>query len=201
MDDMKLLSTEAEGVNEAIAEEHRKALVNGAGRVGALLGLQSPQNGSSAAAADAEDSTGAPSIACDLLLCRRDVWHASVVPHPTPGHSQPMKGRGLLHGIAVHCPDHTSVKEGFEISPQEAQAVMPAETMPEGLRKADCPAGVPERIPDMPLTEVKLVNIKLLTLAELKLITDRGAEGRRRLSEVFAGPERLVSSLHRASAV
>ena len=59
MDDMKLLSTEAEGVNEAIAEEHRKALVNGAGRVGALLGLQSPQNGSSTAAADAEDSTGA----------------------------------------------------------------------------------------------------------------------------------------------
>lgn len=53
----------------------------------------------------------------------------------------------------------------------------------------------------MPLTEVKLVNIKLLTLAELKLITDRGAEGRRRLSEVFAGPERLVSSLHRVSAV
>lgn len=40
MDDMKLLSTEAEGVNEAIPEEHRKALVNAAGRVGALLGLQ-----------------------------------------------------------------------------------------------------------------------------------------------------------------
>ena len=78
---------------------------------------------------------------------------------------------------------------------------MPAETMPEGSREANCPAGVPERIPDMPLTEVKLVNIKLLTLAELKLITDRGAEGRRRLSEVFAAPERLVSSLHRASAV
>ena len=78
---------------------------------------------------------------------------------------------------------------------------MPAETMPEGSRDAPSPVGVPERIPDMPLTEVKLVNIKLLTLAELKLITDRGAEGRRRLSEVFAGPERLVSSLHRASAV
>lgn len=66
--------------------------------------------------------------------------------------------------------------------------------------QATC-AGVPERIPDMPLTEVKLVNIKLLTLAELKLITDRGAEGRRRLSELFAAPERLVSSLHRPSAV
>ena len=89
MDDMKLLSTEAEGVNEAIAEEHRKALVNGAGRVGALLGLQSPQNGSSAAAADAEDSTGAASIACDLLLCRRDVWRASVFPPQPPGTLSP----------------------------------------------------------------------------------------------------------------
>ncbi len=58
MDDMKLLSTEAEGVNEAIAEEHRKALVNGAGRVGALLGLQSPQDNSSASADDEADSTG-----------------------------------------------------------------------------------------------------------------------------------------------
>ena len=198
MDDMKLLSTEAEGVNEAIAEEHRKALVNGAGRVGALLGRQSPQNGSSAAAADAEDSTGAPSIACDLLLCRRDVWHASVF----PPHPRALSAHEGQRPAARNCsarPAHP--REGFEISPQEAQAVMPAETMPEGLRKADCPAGVPERIPDMPLTEVKLVNIKLLTLAELKLITDRGAEGRRRLSEVFAGPERLVSSLHRASAV
>ena len=53
----------------------------------------------------------------------------------------------------------------------------------------------------MPLTDVKLVNIKLLTLAELKLITDRGAEGRRRLSELFSGPDRLVSSLHRPSAI
>ena len=58
MDDMKLLSTEAEGVNEAIAEEHRKALVNGAGRVGALLGLQSPQDSSSASTDKEADSTG-----------------------------------------------------------------------------------------------------------------------------------------------
>lgn len=36
---MQLLSTEAEGVNEAIPEDQRKALVNRAGRVGALLGL------------------------------------------------------------------------------------------------------------------------------------------------------------------
>jgi len=41
MDDMKLLSTEAEGVREAIPEEHRRNLVNSSERVGALLGLQS----------------------------------------------------------------------------------------------------------------------------------------------------------------
>lgn len=37
---MKLLSTEAEGVNEAIPEAQRSSLVNSHGRVGALLGLQ-----------------------------------------------------------------------------------------------------------------------------------------------------------------
>ena len=87
MDDMKLLSTEAEGVNEAIAEEHRKALVNGAGRVGALLGLQSPQNGSSASAADAEDSTGVAFMHATLCsagnMCGMPL--SSIT---TPGHSQ-----------------------------------------------------------------------------------------------------------------
>ena len=39
MDDMTLLSTEAEGVNDTIPEEHRATHVNSAGRVGALLGL------------------------------------------------------------------------------------------------------------------------------------------------------------------
>ena len=53
----------------------------------------------------------------------------------------------------------------------------------------------------MPLTEVRLVNIKLITLAELKLITERGAEGRRKLSELLAGESRLVSSLERESAL
>lgn len=37
---MKLLSTEAEGVNVAIPEADRPTLVNSAGRVGALLGLK-----------------------------------------------------------------------------------------------------------------------------------------------------------------
>ena len=53
----------------------------------------------------------------------------------------------------------------------------------------------------MPLTDVLLVNIKLLTLQELKLITEKGAEGRRKLNELFIGPERLVSSLTRPSVV
>ena len=39
IDDMHLLSTEAEGVNTYIPEEQRKAHVNRDGRVGALLGL------------------------------------------------------------------------------------------------------------------------------------------------------------------
>jgi hypothetical protein len=39
MDDMTLLSTEAEGVNDTIPEDHKQTHVNGAGRVGALLGL------------------------------------------------------------------------------------------------------------------------------------------------------------------
>ena len=39
MDDMTLLSTEAEGVNDTIPEDFKPSHVNGAGRVGALLGL------------------------------------------------------------------------------------------------------------------------------------------------------------------
>ena len=39
IDDMLLLSTEAEGVSDAVPSDNRKALVNKAGRVGALLGL------------------------------------------------------------------------------------------------------------------------------------------------------------------
>lgn len=43
IDDMQLLSTEAEGVSEAIPEEGRKGHVNRAARVGALLGLTDTQ--------------------------------------------------------------------------------------------------------------------------------------------------------------
>ena len=46
---MKLLSTEAEGVNEAIPADLRPKLVNEQGRVGALLGLKA--SSSSAAGA------------------------------------------------------------------------------------------------------------------------------------------------------
>ena len=56
---------------------------------------------------------------------------------------------------------------------------------------------MPSIVDNMPLTEVFLVNIKLLSLSELRLITDKGTEGRRYLSEAFSGPDRLVSSLHR----
>lgn len=62
-------------------------------------------------------------------------------------------------------------------------------------------AGVPSKIDGMPLTDVLLINIKLLTLQELKLITEKGAEGRRRLNELFLGSDRLVSSLSRASVI
>ena len=62
-------------------------------------------------------------------------------------------------------------------------------------------ADVPEKIDGMPLTDVKLVNIKLITLSELKLITELGAEGRRKLSELFEGPGRLVSSLERQAVL
>ncbi|KAL6767646.1 hypothetical protein ACKKBF_B36065 [Auxenochlorella protothecoides x Auxenochlorella symbiontica] len=106
IDDMELLSTEAEGVAEAVPEAARGAHVNRAGRVGALLGLHDPS------------------------------------------------------------------------------------------------MGIPAFIPNMPLTDVRLVNIKLISLAELKLITDRGAHGRRRLAELFAAqPGALVSSLERPSVL
>jgi hypothetical protein len=57
------------------------------------------------------------------------------------------------------------------------------------------------QVDGMPLTDVLLVNIKLLTLPELKLITDQGADGRRQLSEAFSGPSRLVSSLKRKPVI
>eukprot|EP00891_Asterochloris_glomerata_P004539 jgi/Astpho2/4539/Aster-x1258 len=105
LDDMKLLSTEAEGVNDAIPDAFKTDHVNAAGRVGALLGLK-----------------------------------------------------------------------------------------PQGT-------DMPQQIEEMPLTDVNLVNIKLLTLRELQLITEKGPGGRQQLNEVFDGPERLLSSLKRQSAI
>lgn len=106
IDEMHLLSTEAEGVNDSMPEMCRDTHVNQANRVGALLGLL-------------DDA---------------------------------------------------------------ARDAVPA---------------VPDRVEGMPLTDVRLVSIKLLTLPELKLITHRGAEGRRQLSELFQGGDRLVSSIKR----
>lgn len=110
MDDMTLLSTEAEGVSDSIPEEYKASHVNAAGRVGALLGLT-------------------------------------------------------------------------ELSTDVSE--------PDSV--------VPERVEGMPLTDVLLVNIKLLTLPELKLITEQGAEGRNHLAEIFKGKSQLVSSMTRAS--
>lgn len=53
----------------------------------------------------------------------------------------------------------------------------------------------------LPYVQVRLVNIKLISLTELKLITDRGAEGRRKLSELLAGEGRLVSSINREAVI
>ena len=85
------------------------------------------------------------------------------------------------------------MKKGLSISAEQDNPFLRACT-PAG-------AGIPEKIEGMPLTDVLLVNIKLLTLQELKLITEKGAEGRRKLNELFIGPERLVSSLTRPSVV
>lgn len=60
---------------------------------------------------------------------------------------------------------------------------------------------MPDKIEGMPLTDVRLVNIKLISLPELKLITDRGAEGRKKLAEMFEDDTRLVSSLKRTSVL
>ena len=60
---------------------------------------------------------------------------------------------------------------------------------------------VPKMIEDMPLTDVRLVNVKLIQLKELKLITDLGAEGRSQLARLFPPEEKLLSSLQRPSVV
>ncbi len=54
MDDMTLLSTEAEGVNDTIPEEHKGSHVNSAGRVGALLGLTELSSGADLSNGDAD---------------------------------------------------------------------------------------------------------------------------------------------------
>eukprot|EP00884_Botryococcus_braunii_P007777 jgi/Botrbrau1/16/Bobra.0022s0013.1 len=112
MDDMRLLSTEAEGVQDAIPEQCRQFFVNSAGRVGALLGL---------------------------------------IPN-----------------------DDESVQVG---------------------------PSFPTSLEGMPISDVLFVNIKLLTLQELQIITDRGAEGRQKLDSLFTGSTRLLSSLTRPSVV
>ena len=123
MDEMRLLSTEAEGVAASLPPEAAARLVNPAGRVGALLGLR---------------------------------WRP------------PVAGSGGADGAPAGQPH---------------------------------PPRTPDRVDGMPLTDVLLVNIKLLTLDELGIIAERGAEGRAALDAALTGPGRLVSSLDRPSAV
>lgn len=75
IEDMQLLSTEAEGVNEAIPEERRKALVNRAGRLGALLGLTDTRAG----APDCERRRRAGEAARPAACCWPAGW-ADVMP-------------------------------------------------------------------------------------------------------------------------
>jgi hypothetical protein len=59
-------------------------------------------------------------------------------------------------------------------------------------------AAIPSFISDMPLSTVKLVNVKLIQLTELAVIVNRGAEGRAHLANLFSGDkEKTVSSLRR----
>lgn len=69
MDDMKLLSTEAEGVRESIPEEFRQSLVNSSDRVGALLGLQDSRQDNSDSSADVTgEAQGSERLKISTLL-------------------------------------------------------------------------------------------------------------------------------------
>ena len=87
IDDMQLLSTEAEGVSEAVPEERRRALVNRAGRVGALLGLTDTRIG--AADCKLEWRPGSFMLAAPSQRAFRRFRHPAVVlnqgcPPPLP---------------------------------------------------------------------------------------------------------------------
>jgi hypothetical protein len=62
---------------------------------------------------------------------------------------------------------------------------------------------IPPYIDNMPLSTVKLVNVKLIQLPELAMIVNRGAEGRALLADLFAAnaSEKTVSSLIRSPVV
>ena len=107
----------------------------------------------------------------------------SLLPHPQPRNK--WRGRGSKRAARVALPKGRG-----------DYAILQHLKQPFFVR-----AAIPDKIDGMPLTDVLLVNIKLLTLQELKLITDRGAEGRRKLNDLFGGPDRLVSSLLRPSTV
>lgn len=81
LEDMKLLSTEAEGVSEAIPEESRPRLVNAAGRVGALLGLQAAPPQQSVDSVSAATSAAANALS-HPLADPLPVAHLQTTRHP-----------------------------------------------------------------------------------------------------------------------
>lgn len=62
IDDMQLLSTEAEGVNESIPEDYKRTHVNRANRVGALLGLTDLQPAAAGGAWNGGGGSSAASV-------------------------------------------------------------------------------------------------------------------------------------------
>lgn len=184
IDDMELLSTEAEGVAEAVPQDARPQLVNRAGRVGALLGLQDADSGEAADALGVGGGRVRRRTGSGLASAAHSC-HDGGGGSPAAGSRTAAccRGRGSAKGVS---PCHPAL-----LSRVGHRALHPPDV-----------AGIPAFVPDMPLTDVRLINIKLITLSELKLITDRGAHGRRRLAELFAQqPGVLASSLDRPAVL
>lgn len=93
------------------------------------------------------------------------------------------------------------MRRGVEESAAVKGAFARPETVADAVQPPPLSLGAPDRIEGMPLTDVLLVNVKLLTLAELQAITSRGAPGRAALDAALTGRGRLVSSLNREAAV
>ncbi len=147
MDDMTLLSTEAEGVNDTIPEDFKPTHVNSAGRVGALLGLtdDGSPSGKPALTDWASMSTTAGLVSTCPSSWRRETVHVG----PARADRWSLTARKHVTRLAL-------LHAG---------------------RGAASVTAIPDKVEGTPLTDVLLVNIKLLTLSELKLITDHVRPG------------------------